>query len=109
MGAVTTARRVFCSCGSLLGGANALLRAHKLRNNRCAEGSCSKAKAQSWGGLAGSAEGALAKRFVKRSFQEPAHGPVRDRTQFIMAPNAPKTRNGSYDPDPCGLLQPVQW
>ena len=28
-------------------------------------------------------------RFVKRSIQGPALGPVRDRTQFIMAPNDP--------------------
>jgi hypothetical protein len=30
-------------------------------------------------------------RFVKRSIQGPALGPVRDRTQFIMARNDPKT------------------
>jgi len=35
--------------------------------------------------------GTRGRLFVKRSIQSPALGPARDRTQFIMAPNAPMT------------------
>jgi hypothetical protein len=33
----------------------------------------------------------LGRRFVKRSIQGHANGPAGDRTQFIMAPDAPMT------------------
>jgi len=43
------------------------------------------------GADAGWAERVAGRLFVKRSIQGPAHGPTRDQTQFIMAPNAPMT------------------